>query len=408
MCGLLYAHNFLGKPVNNEILNQYDKQKTRGQQGFGIFDGQEMNMVHETKEDSILKWLSKYDSNLLMMHHRFPTSTANVKRAAHPFSTKGYFGKNEYILIHNGHISNALDLIEEHEKLGIEYYSVLQDWSFNDSEALLWDFALLMEGKQTELKARGAMAIICLKLVKGKLEKMYFGRNVNPLVLNRTKEDIELSSEGEEGELVERDKLFTWHYKSKRLTNRPLDFPSYYVANTYTGNFARGKSDWDKDDWDKEDEDWATRSRIAKAFANSGFKTDNKVKKVIDFLEQDDGTMIEVETPEEHEENTLKLLTTGFDDKVSAGFTYTPTESEIEREYELYLRKAKNHFLTAYWLVENDHDAELEYPANFYRNKRLAVIEGVRGMLDTDPEYKDDKSCSTREMTWNHVPMTIV
>src|SRR5258708_5853048 len=104
MCGIIYSHNFEGLPVNNDVLQQYDKQKTRGQQGFGIFDGQKMNMIHAAKEDKILKWLCRYDSNLLLMHHRFPTSTINVKRAAHPFSTKKYLGDTQYILVHNGSI----------------------------------------------------------------------------------------------------------------------------------------------------------------------------------------------------------------------------------------------------------------------------------------------------------------
>ena len=92
MCGIVYAEDFNGNPVNNSIMQIFDKQRHRGTQGFGLFDGQEMNMVHETKEDSILKWLVKYDSNQLLFHHRNPTSTINVKRAAHPFSTKKYFG----------------------------------------------------------------------------------------------------------------------------------------------------------------------------------------------------------------------------------------------------------------------------------------------------------------------------
>ena len=227
MCGLAYAHNLDGQSVNNCILDTFDNQRNRGTEGFGLFDGQEKHMVHATKEDNILKWLVKYDSNLIMFHHRNPTSTINVKRASHPFSTKDYFGDTQYILIHNGHISNSKELYPEHKKLGIKYKSLLNDGTFNDSESLLWDISLYLEGKQSSLNAYGGIAFICVKLVDKKLVKMYFGRNSNPLNLKRTKNNILLSSEGE-GELIDRDTLYTYNYELDRLTHRKLTIPSWH------------------------------------------------------------------------------------------------------------------------------------------------------------------------------------
>ena len=380
----------MGKPVNNEILEQYDKQKSRGQRGFGIFDGQEMNMVHETKEDSILKWLVKYDSNLLLMHHRLPTSTVNVKRAAHPFSTKKFFGKTQYILIHNGHISNAWDLLDDHENLGINYYSFLDDLTFNDSEALLWDFALFMEGKQDKIKARGAMAFICLKLVKGKLEKMYFGRNTNPLVLFRTKEGIALSSEGEGGELIERDKLYTWNYKLKRLTKRPLDFPGYYTPSTYKStNYTKPIGAWDDDEL----YGWNFQNEIARKWAiEKGYTP----KKLIDFEEDEDGAY------QMGEDGNLKLLEAGagydedYEPEIRA--SQAPTDSELEKEYLMYLRKAHGVFETAYWLIEKDYDDEIGYPDTLWHNKRLYLLESVMEMINTDPEYVSSTATTSMEL----------
>lgn len=241
MCGIVYMHNLAGQPVNIDIMNQYDRQCNRGQQGFGLFDGQFGNMVRHSKEDGILKWLDKYPSNMIMFHHRFPTSTVNVKRAAHPFSTKKYFGDNQYILVHNGMIRNATKLFGNHIEEGIEYQSLLDDDTFNDSEALLWDFALTMEGKQKELKAYGAIAFVCMKLVKGKVERLYFGRNHNPLNLFRDKDNISLSSEGE-GEPIEPGMLYNYHYGSKRLVRRTFAVPAYDpdYKYEYTGESARG------------------------------------------------------------------------------------------------------------------------------------------------------------------------
>lgn len=226
MCGIVYAHNRLGQPVNDSILQQFDNQRTRGTQGFGLFDGEFGNMVHHSKEDGILKWLVKYPSNMILFHHRFPTSTVNVKRAAHPFSTGDYFGKTQYILVHNGSIRNADELFVDHAELEIEYKSLLDDLTFNDSEALLWDFALTMEGKQKEMKAYGAIALVCMKLVDGKVDRLLFARNNNPLNLYRDKNNISLSSEGA-GDPIKSDVLYNYNYKLNRITTKPMDIPSF-------------------------------------------------------------------------------------------------------------------------------------------------------------------------------------
>lgn len=225
MCGIVYAHDFEGNPVNNGILNQFDDQRGRGTQGFGVYDGIHNNIIKATKEDKILKWLVKYESSLILFHHRFPTSTDNTRNTAHPFTTKDYFGDNEYILVHNGHISNCYMLKQDHEKLGIKYTGVVGH-KFNDSESLLWDVALFLEGKQDHVKAYGGMAFVCIKLVKGKLDKLYFGRNTYPLNMLKVEKGIMLSSTGP-GTSIESDTLYTWNYELKRLTNRKVAFPNW-------------------------------------------------------------------------------------------------------------------------------------------------------------------------------------
>lgn len=249
MCGILYANSFNNLPVNDKIKEMYEAQKQRGREGFGIFDGQEMNIVHATKEERIMKWLNKYSSNLIMFHHRFPTSTINVKQAAHPFTTKKYFGDNQYILIHNGHINNSYSLKSDHEKLGINYHSIVNEVTpsgynykkFNDSESLLWDFALTMEGKQEELKAYGGMAFICVKLHKNKLEKLYFGRNTNPIKMQIDDEGVILSSTGD-GEDAKEQTLYEFDYKTKKLTDKPFKIPSYTIYTAKNHSYERYNS----------------------------------------------------------------------------------------------------------------------------------------------------------------------
>lgn len=182
MCGIIFAESFVNHDVTPVILTQYEKQKNRGTEGFGLYDRNANHLVRSTTEHGIKKWLSKYQATSVLFHHRFPTSTDNTKNACHPFSTKDYFDTN-YVLVHNGWISNAYELATAHEKLGIEYHSVQDDGRFNDSEALLWDVALYLEGKQDSLKARGPIAFICIATPSDgrKSKHLFFGRNTNPL-----------------------------------------------------------------------------------------------------------------------------------------------------------------------------------------------------------------------------------
>lgn len=232
------------------VWGQFEKQIARGVQGFGLFDG---NVIFKTpKQKKIRGYLrnSKHQSDFLMFHHRMPTSTVNCKRAAHPFSSGDYFyikyknGKVKqrvkYVLVHNGHIQNSNKLKLEHETLGIEYSSVLENGTFNDSESLMWDVALYLEGKQDALKAYGGMAFVVAKVVDDEITHLYFGKNPGrPLKLYREKDGILLSSEGP-GEGIDDHRLYTYNYKLNRLTNKYLRIPSYdpesYAYTWNTGN----------------------------------------------------------------------------------------------------------------------------------------------------------------------------
>ncbi|MCB1712785.1 MAG: hypothetical protein KDH96_10005 [Candidatus Riesia sp.] len=226
-------HDKTGNPVNNAILQLFDEQRHRGLQGFGlatVYPDNVVNIVRKTTEEGILKYLVKHENNIMLFHHRNPTSTVNVKRAAHPFSTKDTFGDNQYILIHNGHITNSRAMKKEHEeKFGIEYQSVLQDGTFNDSESLLWDLALVLEGHKDSLEVYGGIAFICMKVVKGELERIYFGRNSNPLKMVRDKDTLRLSSEGT-GDDIEKDTLYNFNFKSNRLTHRYFKIKEWYTS----------------------------------------------------------------------------------------------------------------------------------------------------------------------------------
>lgn len=273
MCGIVYSHSMNGESVKQQVWEQYEKQKSRGTEGFGVFDGK--FTVKAAMEKRIKRWFTKADNNpsVVLFHHRFPTSTVNVKRAAHPFNTGDYFGNVKYVLVHNGVIRNPDKLKEAHEKLGITYQSVLHDGSYNDSESLLWDMALTLEGKQDSLDAYGGIAFICLRLVDNQLDKLYFGRNTGrPLNLHRTKDNIMLSSEGD-GKETELDTLYTYNYSTNYLTTKRFKVPTYDTvwAKSYKSNYESSNnytnycnqndymSDGDTDEiaaWNDEDDDY--------------------------------------------------------------------------------------------------------------------------------------------------------
>lgn len=422
-------HDFAGNPVNNALMQAFDDQRSRGTQGFGIYDGEYDNLVHSPKEDGILNWLVKYPSSLMLMHHRFPTSTVNVKRAAHPFTTKKYFGDTEYILVHNGGIRNADELFCDHQELGIEYHSWLQDLTFNDSEALLWDFALTMEGKQPELKARGGIAFIALQLKKGKLKKMYFGRNTNPLRIIRNRGGVALASELEDGEMIDAQKLYTWHYQAKRLTVKDFDIPNYATVYRYTGQHQSQGYTWS--DCNCNDVGWSNCRYHGTLYGDSEDYSDSNyegnydnydrrsrdehklAEKVGNVLSRQFGDRFKRKQPDYIYDKQTKLIVPNpvlnrdsaviarkqSEDRLLADNPITA--EEITQEYMAYLAHAKGKFETAYWRMEWEYEEALEQPDTKENIRARRLLEYVMERIDNDPEYKDENSVSNVwEVIW--------
>lgn len=408
-------------------MQLFDKQRSRGLQGFGLFDGQEMNIVRETKEDSILKWLCKYDSNLILFHHRMPTSTDNVKKAAHPFSTHTYFGKHQYILVHNGHIGNAKELKVEHEKLGIKYKSITHDGRFNDSEALLWDLALVLEGKKKELKAGGGIAFICIRLKDGKLDRMYFGRNYNPLNMVNDGKQFRLSSAGP-GEPITRDRLYTYNYKTKKTFDIEFTVPySTYDYSDYSSGYKRVPLSGSKG----VPQSWNWENTRYQHFTNRDKKTERKGEPG-DWLPKDlrekysgliDGVTIGGRNPEirkgflDYDMNGNPIYDSYdqyYEDYWSRkepliGSVLTPEQEEeaealtpeMDKVYHLwfyYMGEANGNFEQAYISLEKDYELLFDVPDS---DQDMEFVQGVLNLesvleaINTDPEYKDEDSISS-------------
>ena len=221
MCGIIYAKNLSGnEPVNSLVKILYQNQKDRGGEGFGFvgMDAKRINTYRATQEKDIIRFLNENQYSEILFHHRRPTSTRNTIKSTHPFVIR--FDGQSYYFVHNGIVQNADDLQEGHIKRDITYKSQEQG-VFNDSEALAWDFCLWIKGQQERMKAKGAVAFICLETdEKNRALKLYFYRNgLAPLRLYRDRDLLAISSEGGYPALKE-DTLYFWDYQRGQVLEK--------------------------------------------------------------------------------------------------------------------------------------------------------------------------------------------
>lgn len=401
MCGIVYAQSFNGLPVNDMVWQQYQKQKHRGTEGFGAFDGE--HTVKAAVEKRMKRWFRKgrNETDLLLFHHRYPTSTVNVRRAAHPFNTGNYFGDTRYVLVHNGVIHNPAELRTAHEAIGITYQSTLDDNSYNDSEALLWDFALTMEGKQDALKAYGGIAFVCIKLVDGKPDKLYFGRNKGrPLNLLRDADGVMLSSEGA-GEEIKDGWLYTYNYELNRLTSRTFTISSYDPDYEYEPS---------------QDYKWNDRSvyyppsRTTFGRAAVPYRDDTFVDGEDDFFVDNDGYAHRM-TDDDWEDFYYNEGMGYYDDRAGQWFSAPhkevaskptlvseilaihPSQNQIDMRMLNALAKADGMYEAAYWkLMGEYYDLEGTIAPTAAQKQEMALLIAAGEAISNQPDYHDDTS----------------
>jgi len=228
LCGILYLKSNNGQPVGKyaEIVYQY--QKNRGQNGWGMVEVKKdkITVSRFTKENDAVKALKESNAPEILFHNRFPTSTNNTVKTNHPIVSINPAYKHNYYFIHNGIIGNDLQLKIDHEKLGIKYNTV-EDYRFNDSESLMHELILIIEGikKPEEFAAKGSLAFIMLQTDKtDHAEALYYGRWGNPLKFTNIKGMMVLRSECPKTEDIEENKLFRYDYKKKTITCQDIMF----------------------------------------------------------------------------------------------------------------------------------------------------------------------------------------
>lgn len=268
MCGIIFAKSLNGKKVNRLVVEQFQDQISRGTEGFGVIR-QEINektglpelvVDRATEETKFLFDLHPgiNGSEMILAHHRTPTSTENATHQTHPIYVTHDLLKYDYYIAHNGVIYNdkerqkfhmeffrnltdkylietvlewkdeaarinellrfklvpdewfdtdgniMMDKVDETklwdcETLGYYYQTMMTDGKFNDSEALAVDLALYGEELIEKIEATGNAAFMGFKMEKGTNRPLsfFFGRNAgNPLNFARNQFTIQVSSEG--------------------------------------------------------------------------------------------------------------------------------------------------------------------------------------------------------------------
>ena len=227
MCGIIAGANIgkNAKNINEWIIEQYEDQHARGEKGFGIVTVNK-KMKYEIKRATegfkFIYDLYNSPSKIMMVHHRWPTSTKNKIKQTHPILVNNGSLKYTYLVVHNGVIYNDDDVKKAHEKLGFQYTTWCKnEKKFNDSETFAIEVARYIENQTDIMATQGSAAFVALQIDRKteKVEKMIFGRHNNPLNMAKTRGEIRLSSEGK-GDEIEENKIYECKLNEKMKLNK--------------------------------------------------------------------------------------------------------------------------------------------------------------------------------------------
>lgn len=268
MCGLIYLRRKDGLPAAKAVIKRYNKQKGRGQEGFGyvaIKDNKVVSYKRARFWDEIQYLLTQEDAPEILFHHRFPTSTANIIECAHPIYVSNEKLSNDYYIVHNGVIRNTGVLKYEHEEQGFVYNTEINSYvetkngnryeegvAWNDSESLAIETALVIDGLKNEIDTIGPAAVIGLKVDADSnvLERFFYRNYANPMTHYDDVTMTVLSSEGK-GESVMGTSIhvlnesggFTQYTDLKPpIAFEPTPKYNYHRDDDYGGHMGFGKT----------------------------------------------------------------------------------------------------------------------------------------------------------------------
>lgn len=264
MCGLILAQNNI-TPAKS-IIKRYEKQKLRGNDGFGfivIKDGKIINIERAEKERVILRKLKEQsEGEVILFHHRFPTSTPNIEESTHPILVEHPDFEYKYYVMHNGVINNDDELKSKHYRLGFKYNTKMTEklvlktpkkkyitekiHHYNDSEAFSTELARVLEGKTFELDVKGTIAFFALQVdKKDNVINIIYGRNYgNPLKWERSQGFFSLSSECGRYD-IDPHKLYIWNLKTGETKEKDFEIGSSALVGYSTKEYEEDMYGYD-------------------------------------------------------------------------------------------------------------------------------------------------------------------
>lgn len=377
MCGIIAAFSTTVKngkknetnafKVNDMIVNQYQDQFERGQRGFGIIridKKKKIELDRACEPTKFLLDLYMKPSEMIIAHHRTPTSTDNKIDQTHPMFVSNKSLQYDYYVVHNGMISNDTELYDKHIELGFKYtteYS--EDYGyqgsykkkkFNDSEALAIELALFIENKVEAVGTENAAAFIILQVNKKSniAEKVFFGRNGYSSVLNMLKEKgkMMISSKGEGDEVPVN---ILWSFKLNdplmELDSKKIEFKKPYKAPVETVKTAiHSKGCTCVDCVDPVGFHQARQSLLPTTQTINSTSTNGKTEKTKDVE-------VEIETIRAWVDQDEAIEEAGYEDVVFTDKNYKETACE---EFRFKIKNEDSRGITS--VIDDALDEELE------------------------------------------------
>lgn len=253
MCGLAFAFSKRGRGVGKQVYEMYKAQESRGKEGFGyvaIHNGNIVGVHRAQKEEGIKHKLLAERSELVLFHHRMPTSTKNTLGTTHPIFVSNQELEFDYYVAHNGVITNDDALKTLHDGLGYVYTTEFTEHIvakykngvteeldadrpvYNDSECLAIELARYIEGLSNEVSTKGSAAFWVIQVEKGgtKVETIFFGKNKGrDLKITRSKKWWGVSSET--GQDIESMKLFSITLGDQQLYEQELNIDESFKVS---------------------------------------------------------------------------------------------------------------------------------------------------------------------------------
>lgn len=290
MCGIIHCKRADNGLASRIVKKRYEKQKSRGSEGFGFIELLEGKVIGEARaqsENEIMAKLEKSKADEILFHHRYPTSTPNFIEATHPIKISSKKLKYLYYVVHNGIITNDSELYKQHILAGYSYSTKIEKrWTtkktvyvetiWNDSEAIALDFVEMIE-KGQDMQAKGTAALIALQVDKKtkKAVALYYGRNDgNPLKIENNRDFFCLSSES--GKELPSHTLYRYDYKTHITTQTFEKIGSYPQKQT---GFGFSYTSYSSKDYEEEDYTYSKKvdSRI--------LEVDKRIKEIETLIE---------------------------------------------------------------------------------------------------------------------------